>query len=62
MFTFPLITPHIFAMGSSRNGSKNRPAGRKPTGRKKCFAVFVELHGIIHTHDRNSPVEKQGFF
>ena len=40
---------------------KNRPAGRKPTGRRfEAFCVF--LHGIVHTHSRNIPVAGQGFF
>jgi len=37
-----------------------RQAVDPPGVKMLCYAV--DLHGIIHTHNRNSPVEGQGFF
>jgi len=51
----------FWPVARAAENNKFRPAGRRPTGRKKK-QYAVDLHGIVHTHGRLSPLSGTGFF
>ena len=50
----------FWPVARAAGNNKFRPAGRRPTGRKKK-RYAVDLHGIVHTHGRLSPLPGTGF-
>jgi hypothetical protein len=56
------ISQKIFlgTAGPQKTTKIARQVANLPGEKMLCYAA--DLHGIVHTHNRNSPVEGQGFF
>lgn len=50
----------FWPVARAAGNNKFRPAGHRPTGRKKK-QYAVDLHSIVHTYGRLSPLPRKGF-